>query len=323
MTRFSTVAGFVAAVGWLVANTGCEAALMQGSSSATAAMVEEQRSLHVALASITQVDQAGRKNLRPAAMNKDKKEDGETEAVRPGGGGARAGKPLEALSMQNKRMTQERTVDWARQLGVSQKDVDQLVKAYNAKEDNMAARARFLSKRHTDEVENHVKGQRKLANHSDKAFKTPASSSSLSQSFFDAMRNKSYGSSSNRAASSTSNISPSQKQDGLRKTEESVINDSCSDSNPTLVVGGAMVTGSLEGAQNYTVESCAAPSVNVGLWCKCNPLSLVGRHYKPRIYTIISHLTPQSCFWTLNDRKSDCRQVCWSGRRCDAFHLFG
>jgi hypothetical protein len=269
MTRFSTVAGFVAAVGWLVASNGCDAALVQGSSSATAAMVEEQRSLHVALASITQADQAGRKNLRPAATNKDKKEDGETEAVRPGGGGARAGKPLGALSMQSKRMTKERTVDWARQLGVSQKDVDQLVKAYNAKEDNMAARARFLSKRHTDEAENHVKGQRKLANHSNKAFKTPASSSSSSQSFFDAMRNKSYqGSSSNRAASSTSNILPSHQRDMLRKTEEFEINDSCSDSNPTLLVGGAMVTGSLEGAQNYTVESCAAPSVNNGLWCK-------------------------------------------------------
>jgi hypothetical protein len=274
MTRFSTVAGFVAAVGWLVASNGCEAALMLGTSSATAAMLEEHRSLHVAPASITQADQAGRKNLRPAAMKKDKKdhdalEDGETEAVEQGGGGARAGKPLGAQSMQSKRMPQERTVDWARQLGVSQKDVDQLVKAYNAKEDNMAARARFLSKSHTDEAENHVKGQRKLANHSNKAFKTPASSSSSSQSFFDAMRNKSYqGSSSNRAASSTSNISPSQQRDMLRKTEEFEINDSCSDSNPTLVVGGAMVTGSLEGAQNYTVESCAAPSVNVGLWCK-------------------------------------------------------
>jgi hypothetical protein len=126
-----------------------------------------------------------------------------------------------------------------------------------------------LSKRHTDEADNHVKGQRKLAHHSNKAFKTSSSSSSSAQSFLDAMRNKSSQvSSTNRAASSTSNISPSHQQHTLRKTAESVINDSCSYSNPALLVGGAMVTGSLEGAQSYPAESCAAPSGNAGLWCK-------------------------------------------------------
>jgi hypothetical protein len=145
----------------------------------------------------------------------------------------------------------------------------QLVKAYNAKEANLATRARFLSKRHSDETDNHVKGQRKLVQHSNNAFKAPVASSSSAPSFLDAMRKKSSQvSSSTRAASSTSNISPSHQRDLLRKTEEADINDSCSDSNPTLVVGGAIVSGSLEGAQSYPAESCAAPSGNAGLWCK-------------------------------------------------------
>jgi hypothetical protein len=274
MTRFSTAAGFVAALVWLgVASNGCEAALVQGRSAATAAMVEERRSL---------ADQAGRKNLRPTEGKKelDGLEGAENEAAKHrvmrheatgsgGGDGTGSGKTLGGSSMQSKRMTKERTVDWARQLGVSQKDVDQLVKAYDAKEANLATRARFLAKRHSDETDNHVKGPRKLVQHSNKAFKTPASSSSSTPSFLDAMRKKSSQvSPSSRAASSTSNISPSHQRDLLRKTEEAGINDACSDSNPTLVVGGAMVSGSLEGAQSYPAESCAGPSGNTGLWCK-------------------------------------------------------
>jgi hypothetical protein len=50
---------------------------------------------------------------------------------------------------------------------------------------------------------------------------------------------------------------------------DSGINDFCSDSNATFLVAGAMVTGSLDGAQNYIAESCASIySGNVGLWCK-------------------------------------------------------
>jgi hypothetical protein len=49
---------------------------------------------------------------------------------------------------------------------------------------------------------------------------------------------------------------------------DSGINDFCSDSNPTFLVGGAVVTGSLNGAQNYTVESCTSSSSDIGLWCK-------------------------------------------------------
>jgi hypothetical protein len=53
------------------------------------------------------------------------------------------------------------------------------------------------------------------------------------------------------------------------KIEASGINDFCSDSNPTFLVGGAMVNGSLDGAQNYPTQSCAARITgNVGLWCK-------------------------------------------------------
>jgi DNA-binding transcriptional MerR regulator len=285
------MAGFVAAVGWLVAGSnGCEAALVQDSSSATAAkMVEEQRSLQVALASITHVEQAGRTNLRPAALNKGTKdhdgmEGGEKEDVMQrvmrreamDGGDARAGKPLGGSYMQSKRMTKERMVDWAKQLGISHKDVNQLVKSYNAKEANLATRARFLSKHHTDEADKFEEGQRKLVQQYSKAFKLTSPSSSSTQSFFDAMLNTDPPlSSSNRTALSTSNISHSHQRDLRRKMDESELNDkpelndSCSDSNPTFLVGGAMVNGSLEGAQNYTAESCAFTfGGDVGLWCK-------------------------------------------------------
>jgi hypothetical protein len=120
MTRFSTAAGFVAAVLWLgVASNGCEAALVQGRSAATAAMVEERRSL---------ADQAGRKNLRSTEGKKelDGLEGAENEAAKHrvmrreavgsdggGGDGFRSGKTLGGLSMQSKRMTKERTVDSA------------------------------------------------------------------------------------------------------------------------------------------------------------------------------------------------------------------
>jgi hypothetical protein len=289
MTRFSTVAGFVAAVGWLIASNGCQAALVQDRSAVPASTVEEQRSLHVALASITQADQAGRTNLRPSALNKGTKdhdgmEGGENEGVMRrvmrreamGGGGARAGKPLGSSFMQSKRMTKERLADWAKQLGTSQEDVDQFVKSYNAKEATLATRARFLSKRHTDEADKFEEGQRKLEDHSNKAFKMTSSSSSSTQSFFDAMINKaSPVSSSNRAASSASSILPSHQRDLRRKkdepelADEPELNDFCSDSNPTFLVGGAMVTGSLAGAQNYTAESCAFTfGGDVGLWCK-------------------------------------------------------
>jgi hypothetical protein len=279
MTRFSTVGGFVAAVVWLVASNGCEATLAQGRSAATAATVEERRTLPVAFASINKAVQAGRTNLRPAALDKDKKDhDGveggmndavtqrvmRREAVGGGGGRTRPIKSSEGFSIQSKRMTKERTVDWAKQLSVSQKDVDQLVKAYNDKEASLATRNRFLSKRHTDATDNDVKGQWKLVQPSNMALKMPASSSS-EQSFLDAMRNKS----SNRAASSTRSISPSHQRELRRKNGVPELNDFCSDSNPTFLVGGAMVIGSLEGAQNYTAESCASSlSGDVGLWCK-------------------------------------------------------
>jgi hypothetical protein len=49
---------------------------------------------------------------------------------------------------------------------------------------------------------------------------------------------------------------------------DSGINDFCSDSNPVFLVGGAVVTGSLNGAQNYTAESCTSVISDIGLWCK-------------------------------------------------------
>jgi hypothetical protein len=143
--------------------------------------------------------------------------------------------------------------------------------------------------RDTNETENHVQGQRKLARQSNKALQTSASSSSSVQSFLDAMLHKSSPVSfSSRSASSTiRNISPSHQRDLLRKMNESEINDSCSDSNPTLVAsGGAMVTGSLKGAQSSIAESCTwSDAGNVGLWCKYTvfAVSLLCCHFEPRV----------------------------------------
>jgi hypothetical protein len=53
------------------------------------------------------------------------------------------------------------------------------------------------------------------------------------------------------------------------KIVDSGINDFCFDSNATFLVAGVMVTGSLNGAQNYYAQSCVQPfSGDVGLWCK-------------------------------------------------------
>jgi hypothetical protein len=233
MTRFSTVAGVVAAVMvWLVSSNGCIAALVQARSDATAAMAEERRSLYVALDSLPAADEAGRTNLRRAAA-----------LLYPG-----------------------------------KTDLD------------------GMEGRDTNETENHVQGQRKRAQQSKKALQTPASSLSSAQSFLmDAMLHKSspVSFSSHSASSTISNMSPSHQRDLRRKMNESEINDSCSDSNPTLVASGAMVTGSLKGAQSSIAESCTwSDAGKIGLWCKYTVfvVSLLCRHFKPRVTRFKRHM---------------------------------
>jgi hypothetical protein len=220
MTRFSAAAGFATAVACLVTSTGCEAGLVEG------------RSFHSALASIAPVEQqqGGRMNLRSftssiSSVATQSKEDldnlgGENGRVKQ----RRIQQETRTIkSFIGSPITKDRTASWARKLGMSKRDVDQILKAHKAQ---MAAIHHFLSQslsKHQNPIMiREVPSQRKLVQYSTAA-KTPASSSYSSPSFLDTMIHSS--SSSHLSASSTTNI---KHQRGLRrKTQEYVALGAC------------------------------------------------------------------------------------------------
>jgi hypothetical protein len=221
MTRFSAAAGLVAAVAWLVTSTGCDAGLV------------EHRSFHSALTSITPAEQQGdRMNLRSSTSSMSSaatksKEDRDNLAVENDRVKQRRiqQETRGVKSLAGSAMTKDRTTDWARQLGMSKRDVDQILKAHEVKEANMAAINRFLPKSQTKyedaETKREVPSQRKLVQYSTAA-ETPVSSSFSSSSFLDAMIHSS--SSIHLSASSTTNIN---QRGLLRKTQESAALGAC------------------------------------------------------------------------------------------------
>jgi hypothetical protein len=220
MTRFSSATGFLATVAWLVICTGCEAGLVEG------------RSFHSALTSITPAEQqAGRMNLRSftssiSSVDTKSKADRDDLAVEkdPVKQRRMLQETRTGKSLAGSARTKDRTTNWARQLGMSKRDVDQILKAHKAKEANMAAINRFLSKSQSKnedtETKREVPSQRKLVQYS-KAAETPASSS-FSSSFLDAMIHSS--SSLHSSASATNNIN---QRGLLRKTQESAALGAC------------------------------------------------------------------------------------------------
>jgi hypothetical protein len=180
MTRLSIAACFLATIAWLViliASTGCEAATVVLSDQEEEEEGHSSAAAHAPFASILilEANQAVRRmNLRSTnsesssysslslsslttARNgtNEKAEEESTTASASAleGGGPSSSSSFFLMSKTNRNnyknnkagmIPKESSLEWARQLGISQKDVDLIVKAYHAKQANLAVRHRFF-----------------------------------------------------------------------------------------------------------------------------------------------------------------------------------